>query len=155
MDPQLDSNALIELLDGDPDFVAFAQANRAAGLTYNVAVRAEFLANGLGTQADLKALAQTWGATLTGDITEAEIEAVADRLRDAFHGDSLGRVLHLPDARVLATGLLKHEAVATHELRMFKRARDLGLAAVFVGSGGAAARAVAYVRQALTIPSGA
>jgi len=154
MDPQLDANALIKLLDGDPDFVAFAQANRAAGLNYNAAVRAEFLANGLGTQADLDTLTRTWGVTPIGDITESAIETVAARLRDAFHGDSLGRVLHLADARVLATGLLKHEAVATHDLQMFKRARDLGLAAVFVGSGRAAARAVAYVPQLVTIAGG-
>jgi predicted nucleic acid-binding protein len=154
MDPQLDANALIELLRGDPDFVAYAQANQTAGLNYNAAVRTEFLANGLGTQADLDALAQTWGVILIGDVSEPEIDAAAGRLQGAFLGTSPQRVLHRPDARVLATALLKNESVATHDLRLFKRARDLGLAVVFVGSGRAAARAAAYAPQPVTVPGG-
>jgi predicted nucleic acid-binding protein len=154
MDPQLDANALIKILAGEANFLAFAQANHTAGLSYNAAVRTEFLANGLGTQADLDTLAQTWGIIPIADVSEPEIDTAASRLQGAFHGASLGRVLDLPDARVLATALLKNESVATHDLRLFKRARDLGLSVVFVGSGRAATQAAAYAPQPVTIPGG-
>jgi hypothetical protein len=154
MDPQLDVNALIRLLGGVPEFVAFAQAQRAAGLSYNRAARAEFLANGLGTQADLDTLEQGYGVVLITETSDAEIDAAAQRLQAAFHGDPLGRILHVPDARVLATALLKTEAVATGDLQLFKRARDLGLSASFIGTGRAAARAAAYVPHPVVVPGG-
>jgi hypothetical protein len=45
-------------------------------------------------------------------VSEQEIDDAALRLQAAFSGDPLGRVLHSPDARVLATALLKDETVA-------------------------------------------
>jgi predicted nucleic acid-binding protein len=154
MDPQLDVNALIRLLGGVPEFVAFAQAQQAVGLSYNEAARAEFLANGLGTQADLDILERGYGVVLITDVSAAEIDAAAQRLQSAFRGDPLGRVLHLPDARVLATALLKTETIATGDLQLFKRAKDLGLSAAFIGRGRAAARAATYVPQPVVVPGG-
>ncbi len=152
MDPQLDVNALIQILRGAAEFVAFAQANRAAGLAYNAAAKAEFLANGLGTQAELDSLARGYGVALIGDVSDQEIDVTAGRLQAAFVGTVPGRVLRLPDARILATAYGKNERLATGDLQLFKRARDLGLAVVFLGSGRSAARASAYVPRSVTIP---
>jgi hypothetical protein len=113
MDPQLDVNALIRILGGDLEFVAFARAHQPPGLSYNRATRGEFLAGGLGSQANLDALELGYGIVLLADVSEQEIDDAALRLQAAFRGDPLGRVLHLPDARVLATALLKDETVAT------------------------------------------
>lgn len=152
MDPQLDVNALIHILRGVPEFVAFASASQTAGLTYNAAVQSEFLANGLGTYQELQALAQAYGIVLITDVSDQKIDAMARQLQAAFAGDALGRLLHEADARVLATAYLKKESVATGDLQLFKRARDLGLAVHFVGRGRAAARAAVYVPQPVLIP---
>jgi hypothetical protein len=152
MDPQLDVNALIKLLRGVPEFVAFANANQAQGLTYNRAARSEFLANGLGTEGELDTLAQGYGIVLLTDVSEAEIEAAATRLVAGFDQDAQGRLLRLPDGRILATAFLKGEGLATGDLQLFKRGRDLGRAVVFVGGGRAATRAAAYSSRPVTIP---
>jgi hypothetical protein len=104
MDPQLDVNVLIHILRGVPEFVAFASASQAAGLTYNAAVQSEFLANGLGTDQELQALAQVYGIVLLTDVLPPEIDVTARQLQAAFAGDTRGRLLHEADARVLATG---------------------------------------------------
>jgi hypothetical protein len=152
MDPQLDVNILIQLLNGVGEFVAFARAQHAVGLTYNNAVRQEFLANGLGSQTDLISLEQDHGITLLSGISDQEMDAAGGRLQAAFVGDVQGRTLRLQDARVLATAFLRKEALATADLQLFKRARDLGLAVLFVGAGRAAARAAAYVPRPVMIP---
>jgi len=123
-------------------------------LSYNRAARGEFLANGLGKAADLDALEQAYGIVLITDVSETEIDDVARRLQAAFLGDPLGRAVHLPDARILATAFLKAETLATGDLQLFKRATDLGLSASFVGTGKAAVRAAAYIPRPVTIPSG-
>lgn len=40
VDPQLDTNVLIQLVRGVPEFVAYAQAQQALGLSYNAVVAA-------------------------------------------------------------------------------------------------------------------
>ena len=154
MDPQLDVNALIRLLRNEAEFVAFACTHQAAGLSYNRAARNEFLANGLGTQSDLDALEQAYGVGLLADVTETEIDVAAVRLQAAFQGDPVGRVLRLPDARILATALLKGEHVATGDLQLFKRASDLGLSVSFIGSGQSVARASTYTPRPVSISGG-
>ncbi len=154
MDPQLDVNALIRTLAGATEFIAFCRGHQAAGLTYNLAARSEFLAGDRGTEADLGDLERTYALTLISDVSEAEVDAVAARLEAAFDADPLGRLLHRPDARILATVFLKGDAVATGDLQLFKRARDLGLAAYFIGAGRALARATVYVPCPVSIPGG-
>jgi len=154
MDPQVDVNALIQLLAGTQVFVAFAIAHQSAGLSYNQAAKVEFLANGVGTQFDLDTLEQRYGIVLITDITGTEIDGTARLLQDAFNGDPMGRVLHLPDAQILASAYLKNEAIATGDLQLFKRARDLGLLATFIGAGRASGRAAAYVARSVRVPGG-
>src|SRR5262249_7100247 len=103
---QLDVNALIKIVAGVAEFVAFAIANQAAGLPSSEAARNEFLANNWGAQSDLDDLEQTYGIALISDVAEVEIDATATRLQTAFQGDSLGRILRVPDARILATVLM-------------------------------------------------
>lgn len=154
MDPQLDLNALIRLARGEPQFVAFGSANQVAGLTYNSATRVDFRANGVGSQADLNRLERAYGVTLLLGVSEAEIDASALRLQAAFRGDPFGPMLRTQDARIIATGFLKGEAVATCDLQLFKRAVDLGVAATFLGSGRGSARALAYAPRPVSIPGG-
>jgi len=149
IDPQLDANILIRLLYGDPDVIAFIQANRAAGLSYNVYTRAEFLSR--GTRAQLRLLEETYGIRLIQNVTPNQIDDVARRLEQAF--DGTGRRLGTGDARVAATAYLTGERLATGDLQFYKRARDLGLQVEFVGTGRAAARAAAYQPDLVTIPS--
>ncbi len=149
-DPQLDTSVLIRAGQGVPEFVAYLAANAAAGLTYYDTARSEYLVSASTT--DLQALEQTHGLQHRQDVAAADVDAAAARLRSAFDGDPLGRTLHEGDARVAATALLKDEALATGDLRFFKRLRDLGLRADFVGSGRAAAAAAAYVPQPVGIP---
>ena len=51
IDPQLDTSFLVRLLLADPPFVAYAAANRAAGLRYSPAAADEFLAGAGATLA--------------------------------------------------------------------------------------------------------
>jgi predicted nucleic acid-binding protein len=122
------------------------------GLSYNLAARSEFLADGHGTEEELEELAQHYSIMLIIDITDADIDTTALQLRSAFHGDQLGRVLALPDARILATAFLKNEILATGDARFFKRARDLGVSAEFIGHGSAVTRAVGYSPRPVTVP---
>jgi predicted nucleic acid-binding protein len=154
MDPQLDANALIRILRGDPEFVAFATATQASGLCYNQAAKAEFLANNMGCQSDLDALEKQFGIKLDAGIPDTELDQAATRLQAAFTGDTLARALHPPDARILATAFLQDDSVATGDLRLFKRAKDLGLAAVFIGSGRALRLATNYLPRLVAIPGG-
>jgi hypothetical protein len=142
----------VRIHSGEAGFVAFARTHQVAGLSYNLAARNEFLANGHGTQEELEDLAQLYGIMLNIDVTEAEIDSMALQLRSAFHGDQLGRVLALPDARILATAFLKNEILATGDERLFKRARDLGVSAEFIGHGSAVTRAAAYSPRPVTVP---
>ena len=142
VDPQLDTNFLIKLLQGQPEFVAYAQANKAAGLSYNFATRAEFLKE--GTRARLRLLEHSYDIKLIRDVPLPQIEATAQRLQAAFSGDPLRRTLSAADASVLATAFLKGEWFATNDLQVFKRALDLGIQAEFVGTGRAATLATVY-----------
>jgi predicted nucleic acid-binding protein len=151
-DPQLDTNFLIRLHQNEPEFVAYAIGNQPAGLSYSLAARAEFLASVPAAAAQLQTLEQQYGIQLISWISLSVIDASALRLLGAFQGDPLRRVLHLEDARVLATAFLARERLATGDLQLFKRARDLGLAVDFVGSGPAAARAAAYVPRPVVLP---
>jgi predicted nucleic acid-binding protein len=148
-DSQLDTNILIRLLRGDPEVVTFVQANRSAGLSYNVATRAEFLDK--GTRAELRLLEQKYGIRLIREINPSQIDAVAQRLQQAFAHTE--RKLGTKDARVAATAYLKGEPLATGDLRFYKRALDLGLRIEFVGTGKAASLAAAYQPDLVTIPS--
>lgn len=149
-DPQLDTNFLIRVMNGETAFVAYAQTHQAVGLSYYLATCAEFLAQ--GTQADLQLLGVRYGIKLSQDVTTQVIDATAARLQLAFHGDPLGRVLHHGDARVAASAYLKKETLATGDLRFYKRSRDLGLNVDFVGTGPSAAKAAAYSPRPVTIP---
>lgn len=149
-DPQLDTNFLIRLRKGEHAFMAYAQANHAFGLCCNLAVQEEFLV--LGTQKDLDGLERQYGLFLIDDVTLQEIDATALRLQSAFDGDPWHRKLREADARVAATVFLKNGVLATGDLHLFKRVRDLGLGAAFVGDGPAVARATAYSPRPVTIP---
>ena len=151
-DPQVDVNVLIRLLQGVPEFVAFAQAQQSAGLAYNLAVQAEFLAGNTAAPAQLLLLEQQYGIQLIRDVSLAEIDSAAARLQAAFHGDPLRRSLGLADARVAATAFLKNEPLATGDLQFCKRLADLAIAVQYVGSGRAAAKAAAYIPQPVAIP---
>lgn len=149
IDPQLDTNILIRLLRGDAEVVAFVRANRAAGLSYNVYTRAEFLRR--GTRAQLRTLEENYGIRLIREFNPVQIDDVARRLQRAFAGT--GRSLGDADAHVAATAYLKGERLATGDLKFYKRAFDLGLDVEFVGTGPAAARAAAYRPDPVTIPA--
>ena len=95
------------------------------------------------------ALQGQYGIRLANDFTPNEASAMAVRLRNAFGGT--GRVLSTEDARVLATALLQGEKFATGDLQLFKRAKDLGLDADYIGTGNAATRARNYVPQPVQI----
>jgi predicted nucleic acid-binding protein len=152
LDPQLDTNVLIQLLRGVPEFVAYAQARQALGLSCNMAMAAEFLTLGRGTAAHLQQLEQLYGLQRVQDVSLSEIGAAAARLQAAFAGDPLQRLLREGDARVAATAFLKQERLATGDLQLFKRAKDLGLDVDYVGTGQAAARAAAYQPRTVSIP---
>ena len=92
------------------------------------------------------------GLQLIQDVSMPEIDAAAARLQAAFAGDPWNRRLHDADARVAATAFLKHEKLATNDLRFFKRAKDLGLDADYIGSGQAVSKAAAYVPRPVTVP---
>ena len=147
IDPQLDSNFLIRLLKGEQTFVEYATEHRSAGLNVYSAVLAEFLQK--GTLEEFMALQGQYGIRLADDCTPNEVSAVAARLRSAFGGT--GRVLSEEDARVLATAFLRREPFATGDLQLFKRAKDLGLNADFIGPGNAATKARNYVPQLVQI----
>jgi predicted nucleic acid-binding protein len=148
IDPQLDNNFLINLKKGQPDFVAYATANKPAGLSYNFSARGEFLANGLGTRADLRLLEQQWAINLIRDVPPSVIDNVAQQLRTAFTD---GRVLAIKDSRIAATAFIKGERLATNDLQFFKRALDLGINVEYVGSGNAAAKAANYVANLVNV----
>jgi predicted nucleic acid-binding protein len=154
MDPQLDANSLIRILRGEPEFVAYAAATQTAGLCHNQAAKLAFFANGMGTQNDLDALEKQFGVKLDSRIPDAEMDKAAVRLQTAFWGDVLARVLHTADARILATAFLENEIVATGDLRLFKRAKDLGLMAQFIGHGRALRLAANYQPRLVVIPGG-
>jgi RHS repeat-associated protein len=147
IDPQLDTNLLIRLSQGDPAVVAYAQANRAAGLSYNLSSRFEFLTG--GTRADLQMLEQQYGIGLIRQVPLPELQNTAARLRAAFTD---GRILGYWDSQVAASAYLRGERLATGDLQFFKRAADLRLSVEFVGSGNAAAKASAYVANPVIVP---
>jgi predicted nucleic acid-binding protein len=152
IDPQLDTNFLVRLLASEPPFVAYAHANRAAGLRYSPAANAEFLAGAGATPAQLLSLNQRFGIQLLTGLSTNALDNAAQRLQNAFLGDALGRVLHAADAKILAAAFLLGEPLATGDLQLFKRGQDLGLLTDFVGINRPAATAVAYVARPIAIP---
>jgi hypothetical protein len=121
------------------------------GLSYTGAAREEFLVSGVGTPQELQDLEQQYGMRLRADLSLAQIDLAAARLQAAFQGDPLRRNLSMADARIAAGAFLKSEGLATGDLQLFKRCRDLGLNAEFIGSARALARAIAYIPQLITI----
>lgn len=152
VDPQLDTNVLIQLVRAVPEFVAYAQAQKALGLSYNMVVAAEFLTLGRGTGGHLQQLEQQYGIQPLQDVSLQEIDTAAARLQAAFAGDPFHRMLGDEDARVAATAFLKQERLATGDIQLFKRAKDLGLDVDFVGTAQAEARAAAYQPRTVSIP---
>lgn len=153
-DPQVDANVLIRLLRGEPEFLSFAARNRHRGLSYNYWTRQEFLATarrGTGdTRADLRLLEQRYGARLITDIGPDQILTAAFRLRSAF--SSTDRILDIQDSRVATTAWLRGELLATGDLRFYKRLRDLGIDAEFIGATGPSVKAERYVPSRVQIP---
>jgi hypothetical protein len=150
IDPQLDVNVLINLLNRTSEFVTYAQSNSSHGLSYNSATRDEFLAEGKGTEIQLQLLEQVFGIKLIGDVSVSELEYTAVKLQECFQGDELGRSLHEADSRVLSTAFSKRERLATADLKLFKQARDLGIDADFIGTGKAQAKASGYHPRRVT-----
>jgi predicted nucleic acid-binding protein len=142
VDPQLDANVLMGLANGNAAAIAYAKANRAAGLSYNVSARLEFLAK--GTRAQLRVLEQQYGIKLIRDLRLSDIQATAGRFVRAFTD---GRTLGYWDAQVAASAYLKGERFGTADLQFYKRARDLGLNVDYVGTGKAAQKAAQYIPQ--------
>ena len=151
-DPQVDVNVLIRLLNGEPEFVTYVTANRAVGQSYTLAAQEEFLATGAGTTKELQDLENQYDIRLRMDPSLVVLDLAAARLMAAFHGDRLGRILHPADARVAAGAFVMTETLATGDLQLFKRCRDLGLSVEFIGSAPATTKANAYVPQRLGIP---
>lgn len=120
--------------------MAYANANRAAGLSYNFSTRFEFLAG--GTRADLQLLEQQYGIQLIRDVPLPQLQQTAAQLRGAFTD---GRVLGYWDSQVAASAFLKGERMATGDLQFYKRAMDLGLNVEYVGTGNSALKAAQYV----------
>jgi predicted nucleic acid-binding protein len=150
--PQLDTNFLIRLLKGEPEFVAYARANQAAGLAYSQPAADEFLAAPAGSAAQLKQLEQDYGVVLLTNPTTTAIDIVAKRLQNAFVGDSFHRILPWMDALILGVAFLTGDCLATGDLKLFKRARDLGVSVEFVGSAAAARRAAGYAPRIVVVP---
>ncbi len=152
VDPQLDNNLLSQLANfAHPNHaaaVAYAEANKAAGLSVNRAAYKEFLQNFSKDQ--FSGLRERYGIKLIREISLEELGSTALRLRKAF--DGTGRAIGEGDAKVAASALLRGEKLATNDLQFFKRAKDLGLNVEYVGSGNAAANAAKYVPQPVTIP---
>jgi RHS repeat-associated protein len=152
IDPQLDNNLLSQLVNpAHPNHaaaVAYAEANKAAGLSVNRAAYKEFLQHFSKDQ--FSVLREQYGIKLIREISLDELNSVAQRLRKAFDGS--GRDIGEGDAKVAASALLRGEKLATNDLQFFKRAKDLGLNVEYVGSGNAAANAAKYVPQPVTIP---
>jgi hypothetical protein len=152
IDPQLDTSFLVRLVLGDPPFVAYSLAHQAAGLRYSPAAAAEFLAGGGEAAAQLQSLQQRFGVQPLSGLSGTALDNAALRLQNAFQGAAHGRLLHAEDAKVLAAAFLLGEPIATGDLRLFKRGRDLGLASHFVGSVRPAAVAAAYAPRPVLIP---
>jgi RHS repeat-associated protein len=152
LDPQLDNNLLSALANsndaGHAAAVAYANANRAVGLSVNRATYREFLRYRSKYQFNL--LKQQYGIKLIRDIDLDALGSVAARFQRAFTGT--GRAISSADANVAASAFLRNETLATADLQFYKRARDLGLRVDFVGGGNAATRAAAYAPQTVTIP---
>jgi predicted nucleic acid-binding protein len=153
IDPQLDTSFLVRLLLTEPAFIAYARANQSAGLRYSPTACAEFLAGGGATPAQLQSLQQQFGLQPITGLSATALDNTARRLQNAFLGDALGRVLHAADAKILAAVFLLGEPLATGDLQLFKRGRDLGLLTDFVGTNRPAATAAAYVARPIAIPS--
>jgi len=143
----LDANLLMRLSAGDPLAIAYANANRAAGLSYNVSTRFEYLVG--GTRAELRLLENRYGIALSRDYSLAEIQDTGRQLRSAFTD---GRVLGYWDSQVAATAYLTGDRMATTDLQFYKRALDLGLSVDFVGTGRALSRANNYVPRPVFVP---
>jgi hypothetical protein len=122
--------------------------SQAAGLSYNVAARGEFLANGLGTRADLRLLQQQYGVNLIRDVPGPVIDSVAPQLRAVFTDV---RVLGVKDSQIAASAFVKGERLATNDLQFFKRAKDLGINVDYVGTGNAATKAANYVPRPVDV----
>ena len=150
IDPQLDSNVLIQILANIPEFVAYALAKQADGLENNEATVLEFLA--MGTQSDLNGLARKYGIIQNIAFSINEIDDTANRRHNAFLGDPLGRNLHDQDARVASTVFLKNEILATGDIQLFQRIRDLGMRADFIGSRWASLKAQANCPRPVKVP---
>ena len=152
VDPQLDSNILSALINPhDPlhgDAVAFVTSNRAAGLSANRSAYTEFLQR--YSKYQFSVLRQRYGISLIRELPMEDLGAAASRLQRAFPD---ARVLSDADARVAASSFLKKERFATNDLRLFKRAKDLGLNVEYVGSGASAAAAARYIPNPVAIPA--
>jgi predicted nucleic acid-binding protein len=151
IDPQLDTSFLVRLLLTEPPFVAYAAVNQTAGLRYSPAAAAEFLAGASATPAQLQSLQQLYGVQPLAALSVIALDTAAKRLQNAFGGDPHGRVLHTEDAKILAAAFLLGESLATGDLQLFKRGRDLGLPIDFVGANRPAALAAAYVARSVLL----
>lgn len=122
VDPQLDNNVLSHLANPSHQnhaaAVAYANANKAAGLSVNRHAYREFLVNFSKDQ--FKMLKDKYGIKLIREISLEEIEIVGKRIEDAFVGTD--RSISASDARVAASALLRGEKLATNDLQFFKRA---------------------------------
>ena len=151
VDPQLDTNIISALANpgdaGHAAAVAYANANRAAGLSVNRSVYMEFLER--FSKYQFEALRSRYGIVLRREYTLQELELAAQRLQNAFSGTT--RVMSVGDARAAASVFLSGERFGTADLQFYKRARDLGLNVEFVGTGNAAASAAAYIPQSVVI----
>jgi RHS repeat-associated protein len=149
---ELDNNLLNALTDAKhpnhASAVAYASANKAAGLYVNRATLREYLA--AFSKYQFSELAKDYGIKLLRDIDIKTLESTAARLEKAFQGT--GRVISTPDANCAASPFLRNSTLGTADLQAFKRAKDLGLNVEYVGTGKAAEKAAAYVPKPVTVP---
>ena len=146
IDPQLDTDTLINLLIEEPTAVAAATKWKAAGLSYNVWTRFQFLQK--HTRAELRLLERRWGMKLIREFTPAQLEAIGKRVQSAFRGTR--RVVHDEDAFIVASAWAKGEKFMTADQRLYRRARDLRIDAIYAGPNAAAV--VKYVPRPVRVP---
>jgi hypothetical protein len=149
-DPLVDVNILIQASQGHAETQAFLHANRgliSAGRTSQY----EFLKS--ATRSELSALMRDFEIASFEGVNYRAIIAEARQLRLRVEVAPGGRVLEVMDSRQLATAKLGGLDFVTSDLKLFKRARDLGIPAHYVDLyPGAAGPSKAAINAANYVP---
>ncbi|QGJ71800.1 Hypothetical protein PBC10988_35090 [Planctomycetales bacterium 10988] len=159
-DPLVDSNVLIQASHGNPNAIIFLQSNRGL-ISFGRATRNEFLKR--ASQADLSSLIRQHDVIFDNTLNYSDVISDAKLLREAFlaadQGSNQARVLQLMDSRQLSVSRLSGIDFVTNDLKLFKRAKDLGMNVhfldLFPGASGpskAARKAASYIPNSVNVP---